>query len=368
MVFIIAQLPPAVCGVGDYSMNLIEELRLEPAPHFLLMRGALATRCAHPDLDLEEIPMDAERLARRLAELGARCVVVEYVAQGFQARGCPLWLLDALKQWRQTQPGARLVMMFHELWFRAPWWKPDFALQLLHRRAIRRLAPEIDQAFVTTAGYARWLSPWFPPARLRVLPNATNIIPVETPRVAPRDAGTWALFGRQGSRLSTLEAMGAWLGKLHEGGRLVRLQVLGSRESDAMNRREDALLRSMLPEGAYELLGLQSPPHLSKLLGAAEFGLFSQSSASITKSGVFMAYASHGMNILTPSSSGETEPPQCWLTHPSELLETAASPCGLLTERARHLLEWYEQNASWPRLAAAYREAMKIPAPGALAP
>jgi hypothetical protein len=233
-------------------------------------------------------------------------------------------------------------------------------LQKLHRRALRRLAGVVDQIFVSTAGYGRWLADVAAPGRLRVLPNAATIPPVAPPADARREAGTWVLFGRQGSRLSALDEIAAWPGKLHAAGRLKKLWLVGSRESAEMNAREDALAASLLPPGAVEILGPKSPEELSRIFLTAEFGIFTQSPLSYTKSTIFMAYASHGIGIVSPNTLGAKEAPQCWVTHPSEMLEGSAISSAAVADRGRQLAEWYEQNASWPRIAAAYRSALGL--------
>ena len=361
MVFIVPQLPPAVCGLGDYSMKLLTQMRLEPRAHILLAKGVEATRAAHPELNVEQLPATGSGLVARLVDLHAERVLVEYVGQGFQSRGCPLAFLGALRKWRLHTPWARLVIMFQELWFEPKWWKPDFLLQKLHKRALRRLAPLVDQVFVSTAGYGRWLAGAAAPERLRVLPNAATILPVAPPAEARREAGTCVLFGRQGSRLAALDEIAPWLGKLHAAGRLKKLWLAGSRESAEMNAREDAFAASVLPAGTVEILGPKSPEDLSRILLTAETGIFTQSPLSYTKSTIFMAYASHGIGIISPNTRGATEAPQCWVTHPDEILEGAGISSAAIADRGRQIAEWYEQNASWPRIAAAYRVALGLP-------
>lgn len=367
LIFIVPELPPAVCGLGDYSMKLVEELRLDPAPHFLLMRGGDATRAFYPEMTAEEIPKDENRLVQRLTELGAERVLMEYVGWGYHSRGCPLWLLRGLRKWKKKNASARLVIMFQELWFRPAWYKPDFLLQHLHRRAIRQLLPVVDQVFVSTEGYAQWLSGSAFPGLLRVLPNASNILPVDPPRSERENRGTFMIFGKQTSRLVSLEEMAPWLRKLYASGRLQRLQIVGMRGSEEQNQREDAAARAALPEGAFEILGAKSPEELSRLFAAAEFGIFTQSPAGLTKSTIFMAFASHGMNIVSPNVTPGLDAPQCWITHPDELLENGAGLELTLAERAAKILAWYEQNLSWPRIADAYRQSLKLTSAPSLA-
>ncbi len=362
VVFIVSRLPPAVCGVGDYTMRLIEHLRLATPPTMLVMEGAEATRAAVPGLPVEQITADRAALLSRLRELGAACVVLQYVGYGFHWRCCPLWLLRALGEWRRSVRGARLVVMAHELWVRCAWWKPDWIIQQVHRRALRRLAAVADQVFTSTEGYRASLADVVPAGRLRVLPIGSNIVPVAAPETAAREPGSWVLFGRQGSRVNALRTMAPWLAKLHAAGHIRSLTVAGSSQGDAFAAEEKCLLASALPADAIQILGPLPPADLSRLFLRTQFGIFAQTPASFTKSGIFMAYASHGLAIVADNAAGLTGEPHRRVLHPSDLLGGKAG-AEAVRERGAHLLEWYGTTADWESIAAAYRTAIQNPEP-----
>jgi hypothetical protein len=50
-------------------------------------------------------------------------LLLHYVGYGYAKRGCPLWLVAALRQWRQAKSSRRLVTMFHEVYASSnrPW-------------------------------------------------------------------------------------------------------------------------------------------------------------------------------------------------------------------------------------------------------
>ncbi len=356
MVFIIPQLPPAVCGLGDYSTLLLSNLKLARRPHILVANGAAETNAANPELSVEQLERSSSSLVRKLEEIGASHVVLEYVGYGYQSRCCPLWLLNGLRKWRLRNPEGRLLLMLMELWFAPAWWKPDFLLQHLHRRALQKLAATADRVFVSTDGYARMIQDCVPPGRLRIVPVGTNILPVASPGSVPRKAGHWILFGRQGSRIVALEKLLPWLSKLRAAGHVSLVQVAGARENDGFNRTEDRLLASALPSEAYEILGRIPSAELSRLMLEAEVGLYSQGAGAYTKSTIFMAYASHGLNILSLDMRGIKEPPHCWVTHPLEWEENGADFQRMLIDRSAKLSGWFEETASWSRIASLYRE------------
>lgn len=358
VVFILPQLPPAHCGLGDYSMILLTEMHLDPPPRILVRHGAAATRVAHPELDVEQLPGTQDGLVVRLRELRAKRVFVQYVAQGFQSRGCPLWFLAALRNWRRETPDRRLVIMFQELWFDPPWWKPDWLLQKCHRAALRRLVNVVDRVFVSTATFVRLLSGATSPEKIRLLINPATICPQELVAKPSREDGFWVLFGLQGSRLLALEGMAPWLPTLHRKGIIKRLGVVGARGKQAANDREDALLASALPEEAVDLHGALPAESVSSLLQQAEVGLFAKVSHGYTKSTIFMAYASHGVCIVSPEHVGDYEPPLCWVTHPSEFSKGRSIED--VIRRGNSLQQWYSDNASWEHVASIYKEALSV--------
>jgi len=359
VVFILPRLPPAHCGLGDYSMILLGHMRMDPPPRILVMHGAAETREVHPELDVEQLPGTQAGLLVRLHELRAKRVFVQYVAQGFQPRGCPLWFLGALRKWRMQTADARLVMMCQELWFEPAVWKPDWLLQNFHRRALRQLAGVVDRLFVSTESFHERMEGTTAPDRLQVLVNPATIPLAGSPLQAQREVGLFVLFGRQGSRIFALEDMSPWLAKLHTGGFLKRLLLVGSRETSVMNDREDRLVRALLPVGAAEILGPQSLESLSQVFLRAEMGVFTKTARDFTKSTIFMGYASHGLAILSQKPTGDETPPLCWVTSAPELLEGAVTRDDVRS-RGRNLAQWYDENASWARVAGAYREALGL--------
>ena len=113
-------------------------------------------------------------------------------------------------------------------------------------------------------------------------------------------------------------------------------------------RPSDAEIRGALPE-----------PEVSQLLSRSSFALSAQDELSVTKSGTFVAYAAHALNIISPHAGRAAAAPLCWTSHPSELLE-GVSPAELAT-RAEKLRDWHERTCSWPRIAEEFARALQLP-------
>ena len=71
-----------------------------------------------------------------------------------------------------------------------------------------------------------------------------------------------------------------------------------------------------------------------------------------------MAYAAHGLNILSECASKTGDEPLCWLIGPAELLEGLSE--SELRDRAACLRDWQQRTSSWDRIAARLGEALQL--------
>jgi hypothetical protein len=106
---------------------------------------------------------------------------------------------------------------------------------------------------------------------------------------------------------------------------------------------------------AIEQLGQLDACEASKALLRAEFGLTDEGLRGYTKSGVFAAYAAHGLGIMTSDPRIAPEEPIASLTRPSELLDLAPYEANILRSRSIRLRQWYIDNADWSVAAQALR-------------
>jgi hypothetical protein len=114
--------------------------------------------------------------------------------------------------------------------------------------------------------------------------------------------------------------------------------------------RDGAEFRGPLPEHA-----------VSELLASASFAVSAQDDLSVTKSGTFIAYAAHGLNIISPYAGGSAAEPLCWATHPAELLGEIED--AELRARAESLRGWHDRTCSWPHIAEQFARALRLDVP-----
>jgi hypothetical protein len=151
--------------------------------------------------------------------------------------------------------------------------------------------------------------------------------------------------------------MQADLQALAHSGIISRIVTCGGGENVETKERERELLEHLRVSGGFEQRGLMEEREVSLLLSEASFAISAQNELSLTKSGTFMAYASHGLNILSPFAGAAKPEPLCWLTSPAELLEAPSLP--ELPYRAHKLRDWQQRTASWPHIARQLATALR---------
>jgi hypothetical protein len=334
VVIVTPEVAPGAGGVGDYTLRMIEQ-----------WEGRANVRFVIPPLDELQLP---ERDGR---------VLVQYSAYGFDQFGAPRKLLRRLRDWKQSGGGV-LVMMFHEIWTFWPSWNHNRLLQALHRHSLGKLLPHVDAIFTSTASQAEHLRRLAGGRTVQVLPVGSNVPVVQGDAV--RDPGAAVLFGLQGSRLRALRELHEHLRPLAEARRITSLTSVGGGNTAAGERDEREMLSRLALVNGHQQRDALPEEEVSAELSQASFGISAQDELSITKSGTFMAYAAHGLSIISPAADPVGLAPLCWATHPAELLRGVSED--ELRERAARLRDWQQNTASWSRIADRFAEALELQA------
>ena len=344
----------ATGGVGDYTRRLLENLPRNVALRLVVPKIGTRPVSSFEQYPVEETDGSVRDLRDRLP--GPGNVLVQYSAYGFDRHGYPRRLIKALLNWKKESPGI-LAIMFHEIWGFWPIWNKNRALQQLHRRDLRRLLRVADAVFTSTASQAAHLTALSPRCPVQVLPVGSNIRRAQQPE-EKRETGLAVLFGLQASRLRTLGKMHRGLKALAAAGKIRKVVTAGGGRSRPGDDDEAALLTGLdLTEG-FDQRGPLPEEKISELLLTGEFGLSAQDELSITKSGTFMAYASHGLNIISAYAGASKPEPLSWLTSPDELLQGVTRE--ELESRRERLRDWQERTAAWPDIARQIARALAL--------
>ena len=333
VVIVTPELPPAVGGVADYTQRLIEAWPNKESLQVLVPRNAME----------ELLP-------------GVGRVLVQYSAYGFDHHGYPRKLIRALIDWK-TKTGGRLVVMFHEIWTFWPVTNKNFFVQFLHRSAIKSLLKSADKVFTSTESQAEHLRALSSPNPIRVLPVGSNIRRNEDVDLA-RIPGCAVIFGLQRARLRGLSKMRSSLSSLAAAGYITKIISIGAGSDPNLHNEERSLLNALPLKEGFEQLGPRPEREISALLFAASFGIFAHDELSLTKSGTFMAYAAHELNVLADFADKSKPAPICWLVAPSELRQEGSNSDW--KSRAESLRAWQRENSSWELIARTFADALEL--------
>jgi hypothetical protein len=336
----VAQVVPGLAspvdGVADYARTLGAALDASAS-------ASTSFLCADPDDSLGNGPWrersikvtgrSPAELVAALERLDAHCALVHYAGYGYSARGCPLWLVSGLERWKQARRGARLVTMFHELYAFGPPWRSSFWLSPVQRALARRLWKITDGAVTNVGRYARVLRRWRPDAE-----RGLSLMPVFSNVGEPGTLAKWSSRRAQLVVFARPDAAERVYGPYRES----LLQACG-----ALEIREiiDIGMRTApVPSriGAMEVTATGRLPaaEVSAILGRARAGFLHYPSDHLGKSGVFAAYAAHGLVPVTSWRRAEEEPGLAdgvsyWA------VSRAAAACPAFESIAQRAAAWY---------------------------
>jgi hypothetical protein len=332
-------------GVGDYTHMLLENLPRIEGLRLIVPKIGSRPLSSFGQYSVEETVGSIGDLLDRLPVQGT--VLVQYSAYGFDRHGYPSWLIKALLQWKKESQRT-LAIMFHEIWAFWPMWNKNYLLQQLHRRALRRLLRVTDAVFTSTLSQVAHLAALSPRCPIQFLPVGSNIRQVTTGN-GEKEAGIAVLFGLQHSRIRTLRTMLPALKSLGGTGKIRKIVTAGAGQSREGDDDEAALLTELDLSEGFDQRGPLPEEKISELLSACEYALSAQDEPSITKSSVFMAYAAHGLNIISQYADVSKSEPLSLLISPDELNKGVTRT--ELEHRGEILRQWQERIAAWPSIA-----------------
>ena len=117
LVQIVPRFHPQFCGVGDYSRLLGLELLKRNSFKSCIF---VADKCWKPCSAESEFRIQSFK-RRKLRLLFEQCndlavgILLQYSGYGYARRGAPFWLLREARALKRTRPGIRFVTMFHEV-------------------------------------------------------------------------------------------------------------------------------------------------------------------------------------------------------------------------------------------------------------
>jgi hypothetical protein len=282
-------------GVADSALALARALRAYKGANSVFLSGTPSVD-AMPVEDEWRTVCVPKRQAQILADIiqslsaetNARGVILHFSGYGYQKRGVPLWLVQGLRIWSRRATRAPLLTIFHELYATGRPWQSAFWLCPLQKQIARSIL-KLSSAAITPTDFCRKrLSEWRDgrPIEVTAMPVFSNVGEPgcrSAPRMRCAAAVVFGLAGVEdrlfGIYRPDLERIIAALG-------IEEIFDVGPRFSSVPRTLAGVpvISKGVLPQGA-----------VSELLQRARFGFIAYPLDFIGKSGVFAAYAAHGV-------------------------------------------------------------------------
>ncbi|HEX5758309.1 MAG TPA: glycosyltransferase family 1 protein [Thermoanaerobaculia bacterium] len=326
LVQLVPALPPPEEGVGNFALTL---------------GGALAERGFHGRC-LAAAALPARRPDELAAALAAeRTVLLHYVNYGYQRRGCPGWLVEALTRWKAAAPSRRLITMFHEVHASGPPWRSSFWLRPRQRQLAARLLRLSDAAVTSLDRYAGILRRWRRDVAIDVRPVFSTVgEPAAVPPLAERPRRL-LLFGGAGVRRR------AWEGRQAE----LLAACRGLEIEEVWDAGPPAGAPARLDGSRVRQLGVLPAAEISARLLDVVAGFTAYPPGFLGKSTAFAAYCAHGVLPVCAWRNGEASgPPPHWSPRRPAPVDPQA-----VADAAR---AWYAEH-SLARQAAAFAERLR---------
>jgi hypothetical protein len=331
-------------GIGDYSTLLAQALLERTGGNSKFIVGTPSSVEPTRQDSWKTTPV-LRRSGRGLSDqLSALCqsenitaVVLHVSGYGYQNRGVPIWLLEGMRTWHETRGSCRLYGIFHELFATGQPWNSSFWLSGAQRYVTRGLWDLCDGGLATTSRYFDQLLGWRPGMErlLHTMPVFSNV--GEPSLVVPIEdrPANMAVFGQPGIEhrvylghqyelsASIVEDLG-----------ILKIIDIGARLARPPDRLRSAPIKS---------LGELPPNCVSRYLMSCRFGLVNYDIGRLEKSGVFAAYAAHG---VIPICLGSQAKPAFGLEEGRHFLRWPARKLPDFHAMQRNLTEWYNRHSA----------------------
>ena len=267
---------------------------------------------------------------------GAVWVTVHYVNYGYAKRGCPLWLIEGIRRWKQRDRRRHLLTVFHELYALGPPWRSSFWLSPVQRSLARRLARLSDSAITSLPSYRERLVGWgMEPSHVGLYPVFSTVGESKHPRPLTERRSQLVVFGSSGlrRRLYTEGAgsLRTWLERLG----LTEIADIGPPTGLKIEKLAGVPVRETGPADA---------AIISRTLADSFAGAVAYPPGFLGKSTVFAAYCAHGVLPLVHADGrmgvGEVEAGREYV-----LMDNPTVDCDNLQKVADEAHAWYQTHS-----------------------
>ena len=281
-------------GIGDYAECLARTLRACAGINSVFLSGMASSEPPEMKNDWKTycVPHhEPQNLADTLRvaayESKARVILLHFSGYGYQQRGVPLWLLQGLRIWRYGETHVPILTIFHELYATGRPWNSSFWLSPLQRRIARNVLNLSSGAITATSFNQEWLQDRNRNhAEIIRMPVFSNIGEPGSGRAPCARAGTAVVFGLAGVEDRLYGGYRKEIEHVLMTRGIEKIIDIGPRHGTTPSRLAGVpiISKGALPQAS-----------VSELLQQARYGFVAYPLNAIGKSGVFAAYAAHGV-------------------------------------------------------------------------
>lgn len=160
VLYVLPRVPPAFCGIGDYSWMLAQELRRQHRLESRFLAAGISWKepQGETEFPVERLgSLQSGALLDAILRSDAGTVYLHVSLYGYQKRAVPWWLMRAVLKLSTMKKRPRIVTMFHELFSSGSVRTSSFWLQPLQKIILRSLARCSDAIRTNREAYAAWL-------------------------------------------------------------------------------------------------------------------------------------------------------------------------------------------------------------------
>jgi hypothetical protein len=287
VVSIVSQLPPQVNGVGDYAFYLAEKLQSDFGVETIFIRSDASS--GKSQAKFKEILLGEKnktKLGDLLDSIQAECILLHYVGYAYSSRGCPFWLVQGLEAWKKRRSTVKVITVFHELYANGKLWESAFWFHFFQKNIVRRLLNLSSSAICNSEVTETILLNFDKKMKVHTIPVFSNIGETShLPDFKLRE-DVFILFGSAAKRTEvyahSMPALHSWAEKL----KIRKIIEIGPLRIEKLKGAESLEIIE---------LGVLSPSEVMDVFKGAKYGLLQYPLALLSKSGIFAAYAAHGV-------------------------------------------------------------------------
>jgi len=288
---IVPRLPPAVDGLGDYSLALARELRNNFGVHSEFIVGDPRWKSID-SVEGFKVNVVSDRKKQQLKKLLPQdpqsIVLLHYVGYGYARRGCPGWLISALEDWKKSDNQRRLFSMMHELFAFGPIWTSQFWTSPIQRNIAKRIIRLSDDTLTSKMTYAEKMVKMSGGRfqSIESMPVFSNIGELEVARPLNLRSPRLIIFGSKGPRQRVYENGVHGLETICRDLGIEEIWDIGAKLEMDLPAINGIIIQTK---------GILESTEIGKIMADSKIGFFNYPTEYLSKSGIFAAYCAHGM-------------------------------------------------------------------------